>query len=106
MPSVFDVVVMCRKWKGQSCKKLDSELVFLASYLSCPQLGKKIRRQDRGFSFQASVLIETKLEGLFMRDITVDFLQSGEGQEAAEVLGYAFVTNPNSVAIWRAQGVW
>ena len=39
-----------------------------------------------------------------MRDITVDFLQSGEEQEAAMVLGLAFITNPNSVAIWRAQG--
>jgi GNAT superfamily N-acetyltransferase len=37
-------------------------------------------------------------------DLSVDFLQPGEAREAAAVLGYAFRTNPNSIAIWQGQG--
>lgn len=37
-------------------------------------------------------------------DVKVDFLGPSESSAAADVLGRAFVTNPNSVAIWRRQG--
>ncbi len=37
-------------------------------------------------------------------DVTIDFLKPSESGMAADVLSRAFVTNPNSVAIWRRQG--
>jgi ribosomal protein S18 acetylase RimI-like enzyme len=37
-------------------------------------------------------------------DISIDFLKPEQKDEAATVLGDAFITNPNSVAIWRRQG--
>lgn len=37
-------------------------------------------------------------------DIPIDFLKPGQASKAAAVLGDAFITNPNSVAIWRRRG--
>ncbi len=37
-------------------------------------------------------------------DISIDFLAAKDVSAAARILGAAFVTNPNSIAIWQRQG--
>lgn len=39
-----------------------------------------------------------------MSEITIESMQAADTAEAAAVLGDAFLSNPNSVAIWRRQG--
>ncbi len=39
-----------------------------------------------------------------MKKVTIDFLRASEAKETSAVLGRAFVTNPNCIAVWRAQG--
>jgi GNAT superfamily N-acetyltransferase len=66
--------------------------------LERPPLGPTAdRRKDEG---NGTVFIS----GRWMAEITIEFLRRGEAGEASSVLGQAFVSNPNSVAIWRAQG--